>query len=71
MWTCLEVVLSSFVRIQVVQFSNVRIQNTNQQQRHGPAETAKPPQNQPELAGATRTGREWQKKFSVMPLSMK
>ena len=45
---------SLFVRILRVQFSNVRIPNTNQQWWHNPAETARPLPNPHESVRVTR-----------------
>lgn len=49
---------SPFVRKTAVQFSSVRILNTNQQQWHDPAETARPWPNQHESEGATTTSQD-------------
>lgn len=49
---------SPFARKTAVQFSSVRILNTNQQQWHDPAETARPWPNQHESEEATTTSQD-------------
>jgi hypothetical protein len=49
---------SPIVRIPVVQFSNVKIANRNQQHWHDPEEIARPLPNRHKSAGVTKTSKD-------------
>lgn len=54
---------SPTVRISVVEFSSVRIENTNQLWWRNLVETTRPPPNQQESAGVSRTIRDVRRSF--------
>ena len=53
--------------LSAVQFSGVRIANTNQQQWHNPAETSRPPTNWHKSVGATRVSRDSRSSLLCLP----